>query len=60
MDSNLWIELFDNNRDNLICDISCIINELQNYLVCLKNKDNKKLKQLIDDGSNILINATKK
>ncbi len=60
MDSNLWIELFDNNRDNLICDISCIINELQNYLVCLKNKDNVKLKKLIDDGSNILINATKK
>ena len=60
MDSNLWIELFDKNRDNLISDIGLVIKELQNYLVCLQNNDNLNLKQLIDEGSEILINATKK
>ncbi len=56
MDSNLWVELFDKNRDNLICDIKTIINELQKYVDCLENGDNEKLKLLIDDGTKILNN----
>lgn len=56
MDSNLWVELFDKNRDNLICDIKNIINELQKYVDCLENGDNEKLKLLIDDGTKILNN----
>lgn len=54
MDSNLWVELFDENRDNLIKDINIIVSELQKYADCLKNKDNNKLKELIDDGTEIL------
>ncbi len=56
MDSNLWVELFDKNRENLICDIKTIINELQKYVDCLENGDNEKLKLLIDDGTKILNN----
>lgn len=54
MDSNLWVELFDKNRDNLICDIDTIIKELQKYYDCLNSGDNQKLKQLIEEGSNLL------
>lgn len=54
MDSNLWVELFDKNRENLLQDISLFITEMQKYYDCLKNGDNVKLKQLIMEGSNIL------
>lgn len=54
MDSNLWVELFDKNRGNLICDINTIIFELQKYADCLESRDNDKLRQLIDEGTKIL------
>lgn len=59
MDSNLWIELFDKNRDNLISDIDNVICELTKYSECLKNNDNQGLKDLIDEGSRLLINRNK-
>ncbi len=60
MDSNLWVDLFYNNRDNLITDIETVIIELQKYADCLKKQDNVTLKKLIDEGSEILISKSSK
>lgn len=60
MDSNLWVDLFYNNRENLICDIETVVSELQKYVDCLKQQDNVTLKKLIDEGSEILLSKTSK
>ncbi len=59
MDSELWTQLFDKNRENLISDINTIIVELQKYCDALKSNDNVALKNLIEEGSTILNNRTK-
>ena len=59
MDSELWTQLFDKNRENLINDINTIIVELQKYCDALKNNDKVTLKNLSEEGSKILNNMTK-
>lgn len=55
MDSNLWVDLFDKNKDNLICDINIIIKELTKYADCLNSGDKNALKNLIEEGNIILL-----
>lgn len=55
MDSNLWTQLFDFNRENIMECIEILICKLSQYYNCLQEKDNEKLKNLIDEGSNILL-----
>lgn len=59
MDSNLWVELFRQNKNNLENDINNIIYELQKYANCLHNNDYDSLKTLIEEGNEILTNKPK-
>lgn len=54
MDSNLWVDLFLKNKENLFCDINIIINELSRFATCLKDGNADELKNLIEEGNYIL------
>jgi len=50
LDENMWSKLFLANRDNLISEISFLIDSLNEYKAALEVQDEKKLKELLRDG----------
>ena len=50
LNENMWTELFMDNRDNLIREIDCLVEHLEEYSQALKCGDRDKLRQLLLDG----------
>ncbi|PAT02658.1 hypothetical protein CI105_01485 [Candidatus Izimaplasma bacterium ZiA1] len=52
INEDLWIELFEKNKDNLIKHIDNFINELDMIKLSLRNKDSDTLKSIMNKSSN--------
>ncbi len=50
LNETMWTELFLENKENLISEISKLINNLIEYKVAIENNDAIKLKQLLKNG----------
>lgn len=50
LNENMWTELFIENGDNLISELDNYIENLQQYSIALKNRDNGKLRELLREG----------
>lgn len=50
LNETMWTELFLENKDNLVEEIDCIIENLKEYSEALKNEDEATLKALLKDG----------
>lgn len=50
LNSNMWSELFIENKDNLISEIDCLTDELNKYREALVNSDEETLKNLLEEG----------
>lgn len=50
LNETMWTELFLENKDNLVEEIDCIIENLKEYSEALKNEDEATLKALLNDG----------
>jgi len=53
LNPRMWTELFMDNRDNLSKEIDGIIAELQKYSDAIKQGDEKRLEELLEEGSKI-------
>ena len=53
LNPRMWTELFMDNRDNLSQEIDGIIAELQKYSDAIKLGDEKRLEELLEEGSKI-------
>lgn len=65
VDENLWTELFISNSDNLINELSILINNLNEYQKALENADSVAVKEAIRQGRvlkerDITVNGTEK
>lgn len=50
LNENMWTDLFLDNRDNLLCELDIIINNLKDYRDALEDGDAEKLCSLLRDG----------
>lgn len=50
LNENMWTDLFLDNRDNLLCELDIIINNLKDYRDALEDGDGEKLCSLLRDG----------
>lgn len=50
LNPSMWAELFLSNRDNILKELSFYINSLTQYQQAIKNNDEAKLVQLLDEG----------
>ena len=55
----MWTELMADNRDNLVREIECMIENLKDYAKVLKENDEEKLYKLLEDGTNKKLLAEK-
>lgn len=55
----MWTELMADNRDNLVREIECMIENLKDYAKVLKENDEEKLYKLLEDGTNKKLLAQK-
>jgi len=46
----MWTELFLENKDCLLTELDCLMNNLQQYRDALHNSDARQLEQLLDEG----------
>ena len=46
----MWAELFRENKDCLITELDCLMNNLQQYRDALEQHDAQRLEQLLDEG----------
>ncbi len=53
LNPQMWAELFEDNKDNLLFEIDTIINNLTDYRNAISDGDEQKLIQLLDDGRRI-------
>ncbi len=53
LNADMWAELFTENSDNLINELTYIINSLGEYKTALERKDKETLKKLLKDGSDL-------
>lgn len=53
LNPNMWTSLFMQNKQNLIDEIDCIIENLEEYKKALKNDDKENLHKLLKEGSDI-------
>ncbi|MFI3226149.1 MAG: prephenate dehydrogenase dimerization domain-containing protein, partial [Clostridia bacterium] len=60
INEHLWSELFFCNKEGLISDIDCFIEELQNLRTKLANDDEQGLKELFIKSTNRRIKYLKK
>ena len=51
LNAGMWAELFMENKDNLIREIDSLIGELGKYKAAMEKGDQKKLQQLLQEGS---------
>lgn len=51
LNENMWADLFIKNKDNLLFEINCIINSLNEYKTAMENDDTDTLRALLKDGS---------
>lgn len=49
----MWAELFLENQDNLLKEIDCLIDNLNEYRSAIANKDQKRLIRILDEGRKI-------
>ena len=59
LDTNLWIQLFDKNRANLLSELNTYIDNLNEYKIAIEQHDDEKLISLCKDGINC-INKSRK
>lgn len=50
LDEEMWTELFMGNKDNLVCEIQGLIEQLEKYKEALKGNDEEVLKALLREG----------
>ncbi len=50
LNENMWTELFIDNRDNLIREIDCLIDNLKEYSQALKDSDEEKMRHILLEG----------
>lgn len=50
LNPEMWAELFLENRDNLICELDILMEELQKYRDALDAQDREELTRLLDEG----------
>lgn len=50
LNENMWTDLFMENRDNLIFEVDCIINSLEEYKKALENGDRTAMQKILRDG----------
>ena len=53
LNPDMWAELFMENRENLLFEMDCLINELEKYRDALKNQDLDAMRALLDEGKRI-------
>jgi len=49
----MWAELFLENQDNLLKEIDCLIDNLNEYRSAIADKDQKRLIRILDEGRKI-------
>ena len=49
----MWAELFMENKDNLLKELNCLIDNLNEYKAAMEQDDTKRLTELLDDGRRI-------
>lgn len=57
LDARLWTELFSCNRENLTSELKILIENLNEYLLALEEKDDQKLKLLLEEGTRLKLSA---
>lgn len=50
LNAPMWAELFLENRDYMLQELDCLMENLQQYRVAIANDDNQTLTQLLEDG----------
>ena len=50
LNSQMWTELFLENKDNLVNEIEVLIKNLEGYKDAIKNEDDELLQSLLEDG----------
>ena len=50
MDTKMWTELFLLNKDNLVREMTCIIERLEEMKQAIQDEDGASLKALLDEG----------
>lgn len=58
--STLWSELMIDNRDDLLFELDTLIKNLTDYKNALENKDEERLKDLLEEGNLIKLNIDKR
>ena len=51
LSSNMWAELMSENSDFLVKEIDTLIENLIEYKLALESKNNKRLKEMLEDGN---------
>ena len=51
LSSNMWAELMSENSDFLVKEIDTLIENLIEYKLALESKNNKRLKEILEDGN---------
>ena len=49
----MWAELFMENKDNLLKELNCLIDNLNEYKAAMEQDDTQRLTELLDDGRRI-------
>lgn len=52
LNTSMWAELIFDNRENVINELDIFINNIENFRNALKDKDEEKLKVLLEEGNN--------
>lgn len=60
LDPEVWAQLFSLNKGNLLPELKNLVKNLGEYVVALEADDDKKLRQLLDDGGKTYRNVTRK
>lgn len=60
LDPEVWAQLFVANKKNIIPELQNLVDNLNEYLVALKEDDEKGLKVLLDDGGKQYRNVSRK
>lgn len=50
LNAPMWAELFLENRDYMLQELDCLMENLQQYRMAIANDDNQTLTQLLEDG----------
>lgn len=50
LNASMWSELFLENRDFMLRELDCLIDNLRQYRAAIANYDGQTLTQLLEDG----------